>query len=538
LQSLYDRSLGRMNDRNNKHLAVCLERRFGLIVGVNGVLFITLSVYGQTTKFVGQQDDEQAQFNVQFDLPPSTTLAEASEYFNAVEQTMEEHREDIGLDGYFIYHEENFGQMDAWFLEDNKGKPTVKESMKMLVEAFPEKPGVEVFTGSEQQASDTKKAIAKVFVRGENPDTVTKVVNQLAPLFAQVEGVIGRKKSGGQIPNELGLVVDRDKAQHLDVNPQVIAGVVSYALRGQSLPRFHTDGREVPVRVRFAEEDRESLTELNSFQVPTQSGGLLPLSALTSTRMLPESTVIVRRDKMIGRTISLELEEGKEDETRARLAMLQSNIDLPEGISFGENLNRNQDLNDDLAGIQFAMTLSIVFIYLLMGFLFESFILPLSILVTIPLSSIGMMWGHIVTGKDLDFFGGVAMILLIGIVVNNGIVLVDYINRLRARGHARKEAILMATHRRFRPIMMTAITTIGGMIPLALAGSNSIGLSYTSFSLTLIGGLATATLLTLLVVPAFYTIFDDLRLIMAAAISPKRAAQEAPAIPAEVSPAT
>jgi HAE1 family hydrophobic/amphiphilic exporter-1 len=318
----------------------------------------------------------------------------------------------------------------------------------------------------------------------------------------------------------------------------VIAGVVGYALRGQALPRFHAEGREVPVRVRFAEEDRESLTELNSFQIPTQDGGALPLSALTTARMLPESTVIVRRDKMIGRTITYELEEGKEDETRARLAMLQANIDLPEGISFGGAMTRTQDLNDDLKGIQFAMTLSIVFIYLLMGFLFESFILPLSILVTIPLSSIGMMWGHILTGKDLDFFGGVAMILLIGIVVNNGIVLIDYVNRLRAQGHARKEAILMATHRRFRPIMMTAITTIGGMIPLALAGSNSIGLSYTSFSLTLIGGLITATLLTLLVVPAFYTLFDDLRLIMAAAISPKRASHEAPAAPAEISAAT
>ena len=538
LLALYERTFGKLNNAYNRLLNVCLERRFGLITGVIAVMILSVMVYGNTTEFVGQQDEERAQFNIQFDLPAGMTLEDASEYFNTVEQTMEKHREEIGLEGYFIYHEEDFGQMDAWFYKDNKGKPTVKKSMKMLVEAFPEKPGVEIFTGTEQQGSDKKQQVAKVFVRGEDPDKVTQVVNQLAPLFGQVEGVIGQKKTGGQIPNELGLVIDREKAQHLNVNPQVIAGVVGYALRGQALPKFHTDGREVPVRLRFAEEDRESLTELNSFQVPTQTGGMLPLSALTSTRILPESTVIVRRDKMIGRTISLELEEGQEEETRTRIALLQANIDLPEGISFGGDARRTQDLNDDLKGIQFAMTLSIVFIYLLMGFLFESFILPLSILITIPLSSIGMMWGHILTGKDLDFFGGVALILLIGIVVNNGIVLIDYVNRLRARGHERKEAILMATHRRFRPIMMTAITTIGGMVPLALAGSNSIGLSYTSFSLTLIGGLITATLLTLLVVPATYTIFDDLRLIMAAAISPKRATREAPTGPAEVSATT
>ena len=105
----------------------------------------------------------------------------------------------------------------------------------------------------------------------------------------------------------------------------------------------------------------------------------------------------------------------------------------------------------------------------------------------------------------------VGIVLLVGVVVNNGIVLIDYVNRLRGQGHARGEALLLAAERRFRPIMMTAITTIGGLVPLALGGQTSIGLSYTSFSLTLIGGMTTATLLTLLVVPVFYTLFDDAR---------------------------
>jgi HAE1 family hydrophobic/amphiphilic exporter-1 len=215
--------------------------------------------------------------------------------------------------------------------------------------------------------------------------------------------------------------------------------------------------------------------------------------------------------------IVLELEEGQEKEARERLQAMAGSIDLPEGISFGSNARR-QNLNEDLAGLRFAALLSVVFIYLLMGFLFESFILPLSILFTIPLSAIGVWWIHLITGYDIDFLGFVAIVLLIGVVVNNGIVLIDYVNRLRNSGIERREALLAATHRRFRPIMMTAITTIGGMIPLAFAGANSIGLSYTSFSLTLIGGMTTATLLTLLVVPVFYTLFDDVRAVFAAAL--------------------
>jgi HAE1 family hydrophobic/amphiphilic exporter-1 len=190
--------------------------------------------------------------------------------------------------------------------------------------------------------------------------------------------------------------------------------------------------------------------------------------------------------------------------------MLQASIDLPEGITFGANVQQ-QEFDEDLAGLLFALLLSIVFIYILMGFLFESFVLPLSIVLTIPLSVLGVYWIHFISGFDIDFLGVVAMVVLVGVVVNNGIVLIDYVNRLRNQGMERREALLTGTSRRFRPIMLTAITTIGGMVPLAFAGANSIGLSYTSFSLTLIGGMTTATLLTLLVVPVFYTLFDDAR---------------------------
>ncbi len=190
-----------------------------------------------------------------------------------------------------------------------------------------------------------------------------------------------------------------------------------------------------------------------------------------------------------------------------------ANIDLPEGISFGSNRRQQTDA-EELASLMFSGVLSIVFIYLLMGFLFESFILPMSILSTIPLSLIGVWWIHHFAGLGIDFLGAVACILLVGVVVNNGIVLIDYVNRLRGQGISRREAVLTATHLRFRPIMMTAITTIGGMVPLALAGADSIGLSYTSFAITLIGGMSTATLFTLLVVPVFYTMLDDLREMM------------------------
>ena len=170
----------------------------------------------------------------------------------------------------------------------------------------------------------------------------------------------------------------------------------------------------------------------------------------------------------------------------------------------------------------FAAILSVVFIYLLMGVLFESLMLPLSILVTIPLAEHRRgMWAHYHHGTGYRHPGrGRRGVLLIGVVVNNGIVLIDYLNRLRARGLSSvTRRCCKAAERRFRPIMMTALTTIFGMIPLTLGGASSIGWSYTSFGLTLIGGMSTATLLTLLVVPVFYTFFDDAREALMASLS-------------------
>ena len=529
----YEASFGRLNRAYNRLLALSLHRRLDLVLMLVAIFAVTLGVTREEVDFVGQQEDEQSWFFISVEMSQNTTLEEAEEWFLEAEKVVEAHKDEFGLDGWFVFHQKTSGQVQAWFDPERSSKVTAKKATEIVVEELPKKPGMTLFTGSDRQGNtDDSQAVYTIFLRGEDPDELDAVVDELEQFFVTLDGVLGLRKSGSDPPSELDLVIDREKTQHYDVNPQFVAGVVGYALRGSALPKYRDSGKEIPVRVRFQEKDRESLTELNSFLVPTNSGGFLPLSTLTTAKVLPSAQVIVRENKTVGRHITLELEEGKEDETRARLVAIQAGIDLPEGMSFGDN-RQQQEQDEDFAGLKFALFLSIVFIYLLMGFLFESFILPLSIIITIPLSIIGVLWIHYITDTDVDFLGAVGIILLVGVVVNNGIVLIDYVNRLRAQGKSRKDALLTATHLRFRPIMMTAITTIGAMVPLAIAGATSIGLSYTSFSLTLIGGMSTATLLTLLVVPVAYTLFDDLRLAFSSAMKRaalgKRAKAQAPA---------
>ncbi|MCA9573734.1 MAG: efflux RND transporter permease subunit, partial [Myxococcales bacterium] len=143
--------------------------------------------------------------------------------------------------------------------------------------------------------------------------------------------------------------------------------------------------------------------------------------------------------------------------------------------------------------------------------LFESWILPMAIITTIPMAMAGAFWGLYLTDTDMDTMAGIGLVVLVGVVVNNGIVLVDFITQLRGEGMERSEAIREACQRRLRPILMTAVTTITGLVPMAMGSSDFIGIPYAPLGRTVIGGLTAATALTLLFVPYMYVLLDDLR---------------------------
>ncbi len=185
-------------------------------------------------------------------------------------------------------------------------------------------------------------------------------------------------------------------------------------------------------------------------------------------------------------------------------------FEMPFGYSWskGQNFLRFNESNDNA---MFAIILAISFVFLLMGFLFESFVLPISVILAIPFSFFGAFWILYLTGTPMDFMSNIGFVILVGVVVNNAIVLIDLINRLRNEGWARYEAILEAGKQRFRPILMTAFTTIGGLLPMAVGNANMIGIPYAPMGRTIIGGLLTSTLLSLIAVPWAYTLFDDMR---------------------------
>jgi HAE1 family hydrophobic/amphiphilic exporter-1 len=380
-----------------------------------------------------------------------------------------------------------------------------------LVERFPSRPGwrkTSQFGDSDGAADDS----FPVAIYGDDHEQVQAAREQLEQQLLELEGVVGLRNYGNDTRrrDELALTIERTMLERFGVPATVVANTVAYAIRGTPLPRFHTEAREVDVRVRYREADREDIDQILRYRVPTREGGTVPVGVLADKQVAEGEAVLSRHNKRVGALIRLDLDENTRTQTMKRVVEFLQVYRLPEGLSFdSEETQRQVDgMQRDLAG---ALLLGAIFIFLLMGFLFESFVLPLSVLPSIPLSFVGVWWFLYLTGESIDPLAGIGIVLLLGVVVNNAIVLIDFVNAARKAGMDRDGAIVAAGRLRFRPIMMTALTTIGGMLPLAFAQHTGEGIPYGPFGKALVGGMTTATVLTLVVVPVTYTYLDDLR---------------------------
>ena len=262
--------------------------------------------------------------------------------------------------------------------------------------------------------------------------------------------------------------------------------------------------------IQLQEVDRETLQQLKNITFFSANGKEIPLATVASFTVKKGFGEIVRENGKTYLSIQANTTEKDLGLMYEKVDMAMAGFEMPYGYKWtkGERFRRMQEGDSSQL---FAMILSITFVFLLMGILFESFVLPLSVIIAIPFSFVGAYWMLYITDTPIDLMSRIGFIILIGIVVNNSIVLIDLVNRLRKEGFARLDALMEAGFKRFRPILMTAFTTIGGLIPMAVGNAKMIGISYAPMGRTIIGGLIFSTFVSLVAVPWAYTIFDDMR---------------------------
>lgn len=510
---IYGKTFGRVGELYGRLLRLSLRRRVDvLLIGLLAMASLVVPMNPETgVKRVIEQNMGGRQVEITYTIPQSVPLAEADAFIREIEVWLAEHREEWNVSGEFVQVEPGFASIQLFFNPPRDGDPPYRETGQHVFEELPEPPGWQKRSNF-AESDGGRSTNFPVFIYGDDHRTVQDVKQALGIELEQLDGVVsilGSQRDESQ-RDELAISLDPVMSQRLGISAGMVGNTIAYALRGSPLPRFHGEDREIDVWIRYQEADREELKDLLEFKVPTKAGTAVPIRTVTTRSVQEGETVLVRNNKRVAALLELELEPEQRQAAVAAIQALLADYELPNGVSFDSD-QEARDLGASNRDLMLGMALAVVFIFLIMGFLFESFVLPLSVLPSIPLSFVGVWWFLYLTDSSLDMLAGIGLLLLLGVVVNNAIVLVDFINGARAQGLDRTEAIVEAGVQRFRPIFMTALTTIGGMLPLAFADAPAEGIPYGPFGKTLVGGMTTSTILTLVVVPVSYTAFDDLR---------------------------
>lgn len=306
---------------------------------------------------------------------------------------------------------------------------------------------------------------------------------------------------------ELQIAVDRDKASSMGITVSDIAGTVDAAFLGKEVTKYRDEGDEYDIRVRFSERDRATSRDLSDVLIPSPMGFLANLTDVADIKEGRGPVKIEREDQERVAVISADTVSPDLQKLENKIKGILKSIPLPEGyyFRFGGSL---EDMQELMFTMFFTIGLIILLVYMVMAAQFESLMHPLSIMFSVPFSIAGVAPALALTGTTLSVMSFIGIMILIGVVVNNGIVMLDYVNHLRSRGIEKKQAIIEGCTTRLRPIFMTTLTTILALLPMALNRGEGAEL-FSPISITLFGGLLVSTLLTLLVIPSIYSMIDD-----------------------------
>lgn len=343
-------------------------------------------------------------------------------------------------------------------------------------------------------------------IRGYDLSTLGQLAREVESRLAGVPGLYDVKSSLQRGSPEVQIVYDRDLMAKYDLNVRAVAQLVREKVQGEVVTRFRKEDRRIDVLVRVDEADRTGVADLRRLVV--NPGGTVPirLESLADIKVHEGPSEIRRIDQQRAVLISANVSGLDLGTVTGLIQQALGGLDVPADVTFIIG-GQNREMQTSLDSLTFALALAIFLVYIVMASQFESFLHPLVIMFTIPLALVGVILVLFGTGVPLSVVVFLGMIMLAGIVVNNAIVLVDYINQLRRSGMTKIDAIVQAGSVRLRPILMTTSTTVLGLLPMALGLGEGAEIR-TPMAITVVAGLVSSTLLTLVVIPVVYSVID------------------------------
>lgn len=490
-----------MEERYARMLGWTLRHRrltFGLVVAglAAGIVPFPLGLV-QTGMFSATTNER---LRIDYEFADFAYKSDAERAVYQVEKFLNANPEKFLVKGLYSYYTENEAGTTITLARPDLSDREMQELRTRLRDALPRIPGVKLgFEDDAAEAGGSSTFFAVKFF-GQDSEVLGKLAEEAERRLATVDGVEDITSPLHRGRREVQVTVDRDKAMRLGMSAQDVSDLFSFTLGGMRLRRFNAGDHEVETWLSLRQEDRTSLEDLKRIQVTSANGTPVLLGDVATFQMVTREQEIERENRKVKTEVRAVYEGESWDKTKERIGALMDAFDLPPGYSWSWD---DRILEQDGQGQQMAVNflLALALVYLVMASLFESLAQPFAILFSIPFALPGAVWLLAATRTPFNMMAQIGLLILMGIVVNNGIVLLDHLNQLRKAGVPRDEAIIQAGRDRLRPVVMTAATTILGLLPLAWGGASVGDLFYYPLARTVMGGLISSSVLTLLVLP-------------------------------------
>lgn len=442
------------------------------------------------------------------------TYRQMSEEVARVENWIDQNRERLHVKQVYSWYSEQEGSSTVVTLDEKYAKD-IKSLQEELRKGLPKSARTDYFVGNQGgDGGGGSNQGVQVQLVGDSSSMLQEIGQEVVPLLAQRAELRDVRIDNGEKGGELKVRVDRERAAAFGFNAEQVASFVGLALRGAPMREFRRGDNEVPVWVRFAGAEQSSPEDLAGFTVRTGDGRSVPLLSLVTVDVGSSATQIGRTNRQTTLTIKANLAEKvtAPDGRKAIEAVLKP-MNFPAGYGF--TFDGGDYGNDDEAMQQmvFNLLIALVMIYVVMAAVFESLLFPAAIMSGVLFSIFGVFWLFWITGTSFGIMSFIGILVLMGVVVNNGIVMIEHINNLRRSGMGRTQALVEGSRERLRPIMMTMGTAILAMIPISLTDTQMFGNGpeYSPMARAIAGGLAFSTVVSLLFLPTIYAVLDDLR---------------------------
>jgi HAE1 family hydrophobic/amphiphilic exporter-1 len=455
---------------------------------------------------------DESGFIVFFETPVSSSLAYSEQKLEQMEEILfglPEVRGAFAAAG--LFGGVNSGIMFVRMNEPGERERGQDEVMGVLRQRLNSIPGVRAYVnnfGNAFSGGGSSSPFQFVLLGPELPELKRYSEELMARLRQEVPSLVDLRTDLELQKPEVRIGVDRDKAAAMGLSVEDVSQTVNAMIGSQEISTFKEGGRRYDVRLRVEDEQRQGPEDVAALTVRSETGELVRLENLISLSAGTGVNVINRQDRQRAVTIEGNFAEGGAQGAALQQAGVLARSMLPQEYSTALS-GASETFQQTFDSMIFALILALVITYMLLASQFESFVHPFTIMLAVPLAAIGALGLLFVTGSSLNLFSAIGMLLLIGLAVKNSILLVDYTLTLRRRGRARDDAIREAGPVRLRPIVMTSLSIVFGLMPVGLALSEGSE-TRQPLAIAVIGGIITSTLLTLFVIPVVYTLVDDL----------------------------